>query len=69
MNEFDQRIAELQSWMRRDGLKAYLIPATDPHLSEEACSRYTYPRFYFCSFKIRLHDIFVRSNIELLIII
>ncbi len=51
MNEFDQRIAELQSWMRRDGLKAYLIPATDPHLSEEACSRYTYPRYYFCSFK------------------
>ena len=51
MNTFDERIQQLQSWMRRDGLKAYLIPATDPHLSEEACSRYTYPRFYFCSFK------------------
>lgn len=51
MNTFDERIHQLQDWMRRDGLKAYLIPATDPHLSEEACSRYTYPRFYFCSFK------------------
>lgn len=51
MNEFDERIKKLQSWMRKDGLKAYLIPATDPHLSEEACPRFTYPRFYFCSFK------------------
>ena len=51
MNDFDKRISQLQAWMKRDGLKAYLIPATDPHLSEEACPRYTYPRFYFCSFK------------------
>lgn len=51
MNEFDERIKKLQSWMRKDGLKAYLIPATDPNLSEEACPKFTYPRFYFCSFK------------------
>lgn len=50
-NVFDERIKALQAQMARDGLKAYVIPATDPHLSEEATSRYTYPRFYFCAFK------------------
>jgi Xaa-Pro aminopeptidase len=50
-NVFDERIKVLQAQMARDGLKAYVIPATDPHLSEEATSRYTYPRFYFCAFK------------------
>ncbi len=51
MNIFDQRIAELQKRMKKDGIKAYIIPATDPHMSEEAASRFTSERFYFCSFK------------------
>lgn len=37
--------------MKKYGLKAYIIPATDPHMSEEANERYTAERFYFCSFK------------------
>ena len=40
MNEFDQRIASLQEQRRKDGLKAYIIPSTDPNRSEECCSRF-----------------------------
>lgn len=51
MNIFDKRVAGLQERMRKDGIKAYIIPATDPHMSEEAASRFTAERFFFCSFK------------------
>ena len=51
MNEFDQRIASLQEQRRKDGLKAYIIPSTDPNRSEECCSRFAAERFYFCPFK------------------
>ncbi len=51
MHIIDERIAKLQAQMKKDGIKAYVIPATDPHMSEEAASRYTRERFYFCSFK------------------
>lgn len=50
MNINDQRINRLQEQMKKDGIKAYVIPATDPHMSEESASRYTKERFYFCSF-------------------
>jgi Xaa-Pro aminopeptidase len=51
MNLYDERISVLQEHMRKDGLKAYIIPATDPHMSEESAGRYTKERFFFCSFK------------------
>ncbi len=51
MNIFDERIQSLQKRMKKDGLMAYIIPATDPHMSEESASRFTKERFYFCSFK------------------
>lgn len=51
MNIFDERIKKLQSLMIKDDIKAYIIPATDPHMSEEAASLFTAERFYFCSFK------------------
>ncbi len=50
MNVFDKRIALLQAHMKKDGIKAYIIPATDPHMSEESHSHFTRERFYFCSF-------------------
>lgn len=50
MNQFDERIHILQSQMKKDGIKAYIIPATDPHMSEEAASRFIAERFYFCPF-------------------
>ncbi len=51
MNIFDERIEVLQKQMKVDGIKAYIIPATDPHMSEECCSRFSSERFYFCPFK------------------
>lgn len=51
MNIFDERIQSLQKRMKKDGLMAYIIPATDPHMSEESAARFTKERFYFCSFK------------------
>lgn len=51
MNVFDERIRLLQNQMKKDGLKAYIIPATDPHMSEECCPRFAAERFYFCPFK------------------
>lgn len=51
MNIFDQRISALQERMKKDGLKAYIVPATDPHMSEECASRFSAERFYFCPFK------------------
>lgn len=50
MNVFDERIKLLQKHMIKDGIKAYVIPATDPHMSEEAAPHFTAERFYFCSF-------------------
>ncbi len=51
MNIFDERISVLQSQMKRDGIKAYIIKATDPHMSEMYAKRFGAERFYFCSFK------------------
>lgn len=51
MNQFDERVHLLQKQMVKDNIQAYLIPSTDPHLSEEACSHFTYPKYYFCAFK------------------
>lgn len=51
MNIFDERIKTLQDRMRRDGLRAYIIPATDPHMSESYCDRYGAMRKYFCPFR------------------
>lgn len=50
MNIFDKRIALLQAHMKKDGIKAYIIPATDPHMSEESHIHFTKERFYFCPF-------------------
>lgn len=51
MNVYDQRIQALQERMKKLGLKAYIIPATDPHMSEYCASYYLAERLYFCSFK------------------
>ena len=51
MNIFDERIALLQRQMRKDGLRAYIIPATDPHMSESYCDHYGAMRKYFCPFR------------------
>ncbi len=51
MNIFDERIARLQRQMKTDNIKAYIIPSTDPHMSEECCARFAAERFYFCPFK------------------
>lgn len=51
MNIFDERIKKLQNRMEKEGLKAYIIPSTDPHMSEECCAYYAAERFYFCPFK------------------
>lgn len=51
MNVFDERISRLQNQMKADKIKAYIIPSTDPHMSEECCSRFAAERFYFCPFK------------------
>jgi Xaa-Pro aminopeptidase len=51
MNLYDARVGKLQSRMVKDGIKAYIIPATDPHLSEAYCSHYGAVRFYFCAFQ------------------
>ncbi len=50
MNVFDKRVALLQAHMKRDGILAYIIPATDPHMSEESHQHFTKERFYFCPF-------------------
>ena len=47
---FEHRIAALQRQMRVDGIRAYVIPATDPHLSESYCDRFGAMRKYFCAF-------------------
>ncbi len=51
MSIFDERIKKLQAQMKADGLKAYIIPATDPHLSEYCADYYLAERLYFCSFR------------------
>ena len=51
MNVFDERISRLQNQMKADNIKAYIIPSTDPHMSEECSSRFAAERFYFCPFK------------------
>ena len=47
---YAERILSLQKRMRVDGIKAYVIPATDPHLSESYCDHFGCLRKYFCSF-------------------
>ncbi|WZB74938.1 hypothetical protein WJ972_33015 [Achromobacter insuavis] len=34
MSSTDTRIAQLRQAMRRRGLSAYIVPSSDPHLSE-----------------------------------
>ncbi len=51
MNIYDERIHRLQKQMKKDGIACYIIPATDPHMSEESASLFTAERFYFCAFK------------------
>ncbi len=50
MSVFDDRIRKLQIQMRVDDVKAYVIPATDPHLSEASAERFQAVRKYFCAF-------------------
>lgn len=50
MSIFDVRIAKLQDWMKANGIRSYVIPCTDPHMSEECCDYYCAERFYFCPF-------------------
>ena len=51
MSVYEERIRKLQVQMRVDGIQAYVIPATDPHLSEEAAERFSAIRKYFCAFQ------------------
>ncbi len=51
MSVFDERISKLQEQMKKDGIKAYVIPSTDPHMSEYCADTFSAPRYYFCSFK------------------
>ncbi len=50
MNIYDARVEKLQAWMKANGIKSYVIPCTDPHMSEECCDHYLAERFYFCPF-------------------
>lgn len=50
MNIFDNRIEALQTQMKKDGLKAYIINDSDPHLSEIAVGRFKAERQFFCPF-------------------
>lgn len=40
MSSTDTRIAELRQAMRRRGLSAYIVPSSDPHLSEYLPARW-----------------------------
>lgn len=62
MNQFDARIGRLQKAMKKDGFKAYVIPATDPHLSEMYAPRFGAERFYFCPFKGEDGTVLVTQN-------
>ena len=62
MNLFDERILRLQNQLKKDGLKAYIIPATDPHMSEEAAALFTAERFYFCAFSGNDGTLLVTQN-------
>lgn len=62
MNIFDERIGRLQAQMKKDGIACYIIPATDPHMSEESSSRFTAERFYFCAFKGNDGTLLVTQN-------
>lgn len=50
MNIYDERIKRLQERMKKEGVKAYLIPCTDPQMSEECCETYRAERLYYCPF-------------------
>ena len=50
LDVFDQRLEDLRRFMKMAGVKAYIIPATDPHMSEECCATFAAERFYFCPF-------------------
>lgn len=62
MNIYDERISRLQAQMKKDGIACYIIPATDPHMSEESASRFTAERFYFCAFKGNDGTLLVTQN-------
>lgn len=50
MNIFDNRIEALQGQLKKDGLRAYIITDSDPHLDEIAAERFTAERLFFCPF-------------------
>lgn len=50
-NIYDDNLAKLQAQMKKDGIKAYVIPVTDPHQSEYVAPRYSLERMSLCSFK------------------
>lgn len=50
MNIFDERVLKLQETMKKDGIKAYIIPCTDPHMSEYCADTFSAMRMYYCSF-------------------
>ena len=50
-NIYDDNLAKLQAQMKKDGIKAYVVPVTDPHQSEYVAPRYSLERMSLCSFK------------------
>lgn len=50
-NLYDANLAKVQALMKRDGIKAYVVPVTDPHQSEYVADRYSKERMSLCSFK------------------
>lgn len=50
-NLYDENLKKVQDLMRKDGIKAYVVPVTDPHQSEYVADRYSKERMSLCSFK------------------
>lgn len=50
-NVYDANLAKVQERMKKDGVKAYVVPVTDPHQSEYVAPRYSKERMSLCSFK------------------
>lgn len=50
-NSFDLNLSRVQEKMKKDGIKAYVVPVTDPHQSEYVAPRYSLERMTLCSFK------------------
>ena len=45
-----QNLLDLQKKLKEDGLKAYIVPTSDPHASEYVADRFMSERLYFCPF-------------------